>query len=58
MHRAFGRLIFGVFLGLLLGKIVRRRRARHWARGHFDPDGYPGWERRGGPHHHEHHPHH
>ncbi len=63
MFRASGRLILGMLLGLFLGRLLQRRhwrrRARGWARGHFDPDGYPGWEQRGwrGPHHGRHHEH-
>lgn len=55
MGRSFGRLIFGIFLGLLLGRALRRRRW-HAGKHYFDPDG-PGWERPGWHHHRPHHHH-
>jgi hypothetical protein len=57
MGRLMRRIIFGAFLGMLISRMLRRRRG--WAaRDHFYPDG-PGWGRHGGGrrhHTHHHHP--
>jgi hypothetical protein len=53
MSRAFRRLLFGAFLGMLLARVLRRG-GRHAGRGYFDPDG-PAWGRHGAGRRHGHH---